>query len=154
MSFYTQLELWDTAGLERFCTLSSSYYSKAIATIVCYSLDNEESLSSAAQHILDAMQHTGTAPIFLCGNKVDRKPDNNFRCISSEEIDKFLMQFDGVIVQSYRISCKTGDGVDAMFSDISEYLHRRAVEKYNNSARVFLMPERDNAELRKNGSCC
>ena len=73
-SVAAQVDLWDTAGLERFESLSASYFTQAKAVIVCYSDDVESSVQALSQHILEATQLAQTALVFLCGNKADLHP--------------------------------------------------------------------------------
>lgn len=66
-----QLQLWDTGGMERIASVTSSYYKFAEAAILVFSLDNSSSFHILSQHLLDIVTYAENAKIFLCGNKSD-----------------------------------------------------------------------------------
>ncbi|KAB0798405.1 hypothetical protein PPYR_09398 [Photinus pyralis] len=66
-----KLQLWDTGGMERIASITSSYYKFAEAAIIVFSLDNSASFHSLSQHLLDVVTYAESAKIFLCGNKSD-----------------------------------------------------------------------------------
>lgn len=66
-----QLQLWDTGGMERIASVTSSYYKFAEAAILVFSLDNPSSFHILSQHLLDIVTYAENAKIFLCGNKSD-----------------------------------------------------------------------------------
>ena len=73
-----KVELWDTFGEERFRSLTGNYYSGSAAILVCYSLVDRKSVSSASQYIIDAVEQSGRSSmfcscpsVFLVGNKAD-----------------------------------------------------------------------------------
>jgi len=69
--FCLQLQLWDTGGMERVASITSSYYKFAEAAILVFSLDNPASFHVLSQHLLDIVTYAENAKIFLCGNKSD-----------------------------------------------------------------------------------
>jgi GTPase SAR1 family protein len=52
-----QLELCDTGGMERYNTLSISYFTAASAVIVCYSLVDRASFSAVRYHLDEAVDN-------------------------------------------------------------------------------------------------
>lgn len=66
-----QLQLWDTGGMERIASVTSSYYKYAEAAVLVFSLDNSSSFHVLSQHLLDIVTYAENAKIFLCGNKSD-----------------------------------------------------------------------------------
>lgn len=66
-----QLQLWDTGGMERVASVTSSYYKFAEAAILVFALDNSTSFHLLSQHLLDIVTYAENAKIFLCGNKSD-----------------------------------------------------------------------------------
>ena len=68
-----QLQLWDTGGMERVASITSSYYKFAEAAILVFALDNPDSFNILSQHLLDIVTYAENAKIFLCGNKYDLK---------------------------------------------------------------------------------
>ena len=65
--------MWDTGGMERVASITSSYYKFADAAILVFSLDSPESFNMVSQHLLDIVSYAENAKIYLCGNKSDLK---------------------------------------------------------------------------------
>lgn len=65
------MALWDTGGMERVASVTSSYYKFSEGAILVFSLDNASSFHALSQHLLDIVSYAETAKIFLCGNKSD-----------------------------------------------------------------------------------
>lgn len=115
-----KLQLWDTGGMERVASVTSSYYKFAEGAILVFALDNASSFHSLSQHLLDIVTYAENAKIFICGNKSDlegREPQ-----VSDAEMEAFCEQCHSLISATYKTSCKTGEGVEEMFRDISNIL--------------------------------
>lgn len=115
-----KLQLWDTGGMERVASITSSYYKFAEAAILVFSLDNPASFHVLSQHLLDVVTYAENAKIFLCGNKLDlvsQEPQ-----VTDADMDNFCEQCHNLISVTYKTSCKTGEGVEEMFADIAQHL--------------------------------
>ena len=80
------MQLWDTGGMERVASITSSYYKFSEAAVLVFSLDNPDSFNVLSQHLLDVVTYAENAKIFLCGNKYDLKSDI---CISDADMESF-----------------------------------------------------------------
>lgn len=116
-----KLQLWDTGGMERVASITSSYYKFSEAAILVFSLDNPVSFHVLSQHLLDIVTYAENAKIYLCGNKSDLVNDDAPQ-ISDADIEAFCEQCHSLIATTYRTSCKTGEGIEDMFSDIAAHL--------------------------------
>lgn len=114
-----KLQLWDTGGMERVASITSSYYKFAEAAILVFSFDNPDSFNILSQHLLDIVSYAENAKIFLCGNKIDLI---NQVYVTDADIDVFCEQCHNLISGVYRTSCKTGQGIEEMFTDIARQL--------------------------------
>uniref|UniRef100_A0A1A9VMK0 Uncharacterized protein n=3 Tax=Glossina TaxID=44049 RepID=A0A1A9VMK0_GLOAU len=115
-----KLQLWDTGGMERVASVTSSYYKFAEGAILVFALDNAASFHSLSQHLLDIVTYAENAKIFICGNKSDlegREPE-----VTDADVEAFCEQCHSLISATYKTSCKTGQGIEDMFSDISRIL--------------------------------
>jgi len=113
--------LWDTAGIERYASLSPNYYKQSSAIIICYATDNRLSLSSVANHVTVAESHGACVPpvYFLCGSRSDCvSPD----VVSSLDVDRVTSQLPVDVAACYTVSAATGRGVDHMFVDVARRL--------------------------------
>merc|ERR1712137_1138663 len=66
-----RIVLTDTAGQEKFRTLTSSFFRNASAMIFVYDITNEESFKNVEGHFQDGSRYTKQALRFLVGNKAD-----------------------------------------------------------------------------------
>ncbi|XP_039280059.1 ras-related protein Rab-19 [Nilaparvata lugens] len=115
-----RLQLWDTGGMERVASITSSYYKFAEAAILVFALDNAASFHVLSQHLLDIVSYAENAKIFLCGNKSDL--EGQTPQVTEADMENFCEQCHNLISATYKTSCKTGEGVDEMFADIAQHL--------------------------------
>eukprot|EP00095_Tigriopus_kingsejongensis_P009842 maker-scaffold21_size687808-snap-gene-5.37 protein:Tk09842 transcript:maker-scaffold21_size687808-snap-gene-5.37-mRNA-1 annotation:"ras-related protein rab-30" len=114
-----KLQLWDTGGMERVASITSSYYKHSEAAILVFALDRPDSFHVLSQHLLDIVTYAENAKIFLCGNKFDLK---SRILVTDGEMEVFSEQCHNLMSGMYKTSCKTGDGVSEMFQDIATQL--------------------------------
>lgn len=87
-----QLQLWDTGGMERVASVTSSYYKFAEAAILVFALDNSTSFHLLSQHLLDIVTYAENAKIFLCGNKSDL--ESNSPQVTNAEMEQFWYTYN------------------------------------------------------------
>jgi len=111
-----KLIITDTAGQERFRTLTSSYYRNADAIIVVYDVTDAESFTDVESHISEGSRYSQRSEKFLVGNKIDLDPN---RVISTDQgkalADKHNIQFA-------ETSAKEGTDVDKLFDAVAKRL--------------------------------
>ncbi|EDV96062.1 ras-related protein YPTC6 [Drosophila grimshawi] len=150
-----KLQLWDTGGMERVASVTSSYYKFAEGAILVFALDNAASFHSLSQHLLDIVTYAENAKIFICGNKSDlegREPE-----VSDEEVEAFCEQCHSLISATYKTSCRTGNGIEAMFQDISRQLvqaNRSKMELQELERQSFQIDKANEPELNEEASAC
>nr|6HUF_A Chain A, Ras-related protein Rab-27A [Homo sapiens]6HUF_B Chain B, Ras-related protein Rab-27A [Homo sapiens]6HUF_C Chain C, Ras-related protein Rab-27A [Homo sapiens]6HUF_D Chain D, Ras-related protein Rab-27A [Homo sapiens]6HUF_E Chain E, Ras-related protein Rab-27A [Homo sapiens]6HUF_F Chain F, Ras-related protein Rab-27A [Homo sapiens]6HUF_G Chain G, Ras-related protein Rab-27A [Homo sapiens]6HUF_H Chain H, Ras-related protein Rab-27A [Homo sapiens]6HUF_I Chain I, Ras-related protein len=68
-----KLQLWDTAGLERFRSLTTAFFRDAMGFLLLFDLTNEESFLNVRNWISQLKTHaySENPDIVLCGNKSD-----------------------------------------------------------------------------------
>ena len=52
-----KLQLWDTGGMERVASITSSYYKYSEAAILVFALDRPDTFHVLAQHLLDIVTY-------------------------------------------------------------------------------------------------
>ena len=97
-----RLQLWDTAGQEKFRSLAPMYYRSANVAILFFDLTNLESFQALNQWATELEEKImGEIKLFLVGNKVDLVDD---RKVTQEEADEFCKNHN--MVQYYETSAK------------------------------------------------
>ncbi|XP_031830297.1 ras-related protein Rab-18-B isoform X2 [Nomia melanderi] len=108
-----QLSIWDTAGEERFRTLSPSYYRNAQGAILVYDVTKEDTFKKLEKWLseLDTYSHKEDIVKMVVGNKIDL-PD---RKISTQEGLEFARRHQTLYIES---SAKSADGINYAFEEL------------------------------------
>ncbi|EAY22920.1 small GTP-binding protein, putative [Trichomonas vaginalis G3] len=138
------MQIWDTAGQEKYRSLGPIYYRNASAGIAVYDTTNPDSLEGLQQWITDFKRHTDQPLLFIVGNKIDiaTTDANGLR----EEAQPFAYR-NGA--QLFLASAKTGEGVKEMFKSVFTEL----VKSGKLSVMEKSKPQVQNKE-NQSGGCC
>lgn len=109
-----KLALWDTAGAERFRSLTPSFYRKSLGAILVYDVTNRESLAKLEIWFTELENYTDYPNLatIVVGNKID-----NERVISRDEGSKFARKHRSLFIET---SAKHDKFVADVFKDIVE----------------------------------
>lgn len=69
-----KIQTWDCAGLEKFASITASYYRGAHAALIVYDVSDPTSYMSVKKWVADVRHHKPDTLIFIVGNKSDLKP--------------------------------------------------------------------------------
>jgi Ras-related protein Rab-8A len=123
-----KLIIHDTAGQERFKSLSRNYIKKANGILVVFDVTNKQSFLNIENWIKCAKEEiTKKIPIFLVGNKSDLVDK---REIQTEDGENMAEEFG---VKFYETSCENGNNVEKCFTDLALEITRNLKEKENSS---------------------
>lgn len=112
------LGIWDTAGSERYATMSRMYYRHARAAIVCYSIIDRETFDTARHWISELLDTEEDCKIYLCGTKLDLVEEDSSRRAVTKENTRTLA--DDLSADFFETSSKTGENIDSLFSKIAK----------------------------------
>ena len=144
-----RVKLTDTAGQERFGSLSSNYLKKANGIILIYDITSRESfeaLNNWADEIKEKSKSDEARPIILIGNKLDLEGN---RCISKEEGENFAKNNCGGI-NFYETSCKNGENVENAINDLVSQVYNKYSGNNLNEGNNIKM----NGNNEKKKKCC
>jgi small GTP-binding protein len=109
------IEVWDTAGSERYHSIILSFFKNASAVGVVYDLASRPTFSRVDFWIELARENAPPGvPLFLVGNKADL---SETRMVSGEEGK--LKSLEDKLAGFAETSAKTGEGIDTLFSMIA-----------------------------------
>lgn len=134
------LELIDTAGQERFRSLTRSYYTQASIAIFVFDVTSSQSFESLRLFYRDLTDANGSAKIVLAGNKVDLE---NQRQVSNEEIKKYADDLDCTY---FLTSAITGANINELF----DYVADMATECITPITKIDITPN----ENQDKSNCC
>lgn len=138
-----KIQIWDTAGQEKFRSITKTYYRCADAIIVIFDLSNPESFN--LQGWIDQIKILNeNATIFLVGNKSDLNKE-----VTKE---KALELANNNNINYIECSAKTSQNINKLFDEIIDVLYKEGLK--NNT----LKKRRDIVEFKKKNffdkGCC
>ena len=103
-------QIWDTAGQDRYKSLTRIYYQSADIVLLCYDISNLKSFESLQFWIKDVKSYCNNPliKIFLIGNKIDIK--------HKEILETHLNKYQNF--KSYQISTKTNQNFNTFQNDL------------------------------------
>jgi small GTP-binding protein len=110
-----KLQIWDTAGEEKYRAMTQFYYRKAAGAVVVFGLDDRESYNDVKVWIDDVREVQPNIVIVVAGNKSDIDPDD--RAVGIHEVDEFV---DDLGVGYIEVSALDGSNVDMLFQDVAQ----------------------------------
>jgi Ras-related protein Rab-1A len=151
-----KLQLWDTAGTEKFKSITTGYYRGANAAFIVFDLTSRKSFESVSEWIENYYKYSNPdyeRHVILIGNKSDLK---NERIITEDEIDDFAKLNK---IKYFETSAKNGENIDESFLFIADKLMKDADEKgilYNEkSGNINDQNLKNNAvDINGGNRCC
>jgi small GTP-binding protein len=110
------MQIWDTAGQEKYRALAPMYYRSADIALLVYDVTQRESFDALAQWC-DELAEKGPSnlQLIVVGNKIDLKSD---RVIQSDAGQAFAGLHNARYYQE--VSAKTGDGIIELFEKAAD----------------------------------
>lgn len=116
--------LWDTAGHERFKSLTSSYYRGADCVIIVFDLNNYDSFKDLEFWMEEIRNNTTNILCYLVGNKSDLE-----KKVESIEIEEFIIKHK---INNYiEISAKNNININNLFNNILSKIYNLKKEEDN-----------------------
>ena len=112
-----KLQLWDTAGTEKFRSITTGYYRGADAAFVVFDLSSKSSFKNLNEWIESYYKYSNPdveKNVILIGNKSDLIDK---REVAKEEIEKFIKDNN---INYFETSAKDGKNIDECFTFIAE----------------------------------
>ena len=102
-----KVQLWDTAGQDKFRAITRNYYKGASGIILIFDVTNINSYENIKKWIIEIKEEiSDKVSIVLIGNKIDNV---NGRKITREQGDKLAGEIG---VKFFETSAKTGEGIN------------------------------------------
>jgi small GTP-binding protein len=117
-----KLEIFDTAGLDKFRSVASNYYQNASGVMIVYDVTDENSFVNVEKYLQELKFFIPPdAEILLVGNKADLA-DQGERRVEFEEADQFASKMG---LSIFEVSAKTGLNINASFVELSEKMREK-----------------------------
>jgi small GTP-binding protein len=142
------LQIWDTAGHERFRSLAPMFYRGATCALLVYAIIDEASFSDVKSWADEIKQQTDSAPkLFLVGNKSDLETQ---RAVTTARGEALATELDACFCE---VSARTGNGIDELFVRVAEEVVKRLKDLAVTAPRKSVL-EDDGARKKKKSGCC
>ena len=143
------LRIWDSAGQERFRSITQQFFKNADGIILVYDVTNEETFKQIHQWIEDIQKNKlQRTKVFLVGNKID---DEEKRVVQKETAETFAKEQE---FEYFETSAKVGTGIEEMFAKISEQLYKIKKEYRDTDEEHSLKLDDKPAKKKCKGGCC
>ena len=121
-----KLQIWDTAGHEKFRTITTSYYKSAQAIIILYDITQKTSFDHIKNWIteIDKFGKQGVLKVIV-GNKLDLESN---RKIPKKDAENLALKYG---VKLWEVSAKDNTNIEKLFSDTINCLLERHLKAIN-----------------------
>ena len=128
-----RLRIFDTAGQERYKSVSASFIKKADGVILIYDIGDLESFE-AVENWIKSIREIGKdkLPIILVGNKCDLSDDK--RMISLKEGQDKADEFN---IPFYETSCKEGINIKEVFEKLIDDIIEKGSKNINREYKIL-----------------
>eukprot|EP01129_Flabellula_baltica_P004585 TRINITY_DN15_c1_g1_i1.p1 TRINITY_DN15_c1_g1~~TRINITY_DN15_c1_g1_i1.p1 ORF type:complete len:196 (-),score=48.76 TRINITY_DN15_c1_g1_i1:42-629(-) len=108
-----KLQIWDTAGHEKFRTMTSSYYRGSHGILIVYDISNRDSFKNVTKWISETENYAPeNNQMIVVGNKSDLGE----RAVQYEEGEALALSF-GLLFKE--VSAKDNHNIDELFQDLA-----------------------------------
>uniref|UniRef100_A0A6A7G261 Ras-related protein Rab-22A-like n=1 Tax=Hirondellea gigas TaxID=1518452 RepID=A0A6A7G261_9CRUS len=124
------MQVWDTAGQEKYRSLAPLYYRNAVAAMLVFDITCASSFAEVQAWTRDLLNNVPSELVLvLLGNKLDLESQ---REVARETALNFAAQIYAVYFET---SALTSDGVEAAFEHIGLVMGKQAVEHLKQTGR-------------------
>ena len=154
-----KLQLCDTAGQEKFRSITQAYYRDSHLIVLVYAVDDKKTFENIQSWVEDVKNNTNGNPKFLLvGNKCDLEDK---RQVSTDEAKKYAKDNE---INFIEVSAKEGTNIEKMFNSIIQELledmEKEEISYYNkynntnNSEQKDLLDDKDIYDIKNKKNFC
>eukprot|EP01016_Furgasonia_blochmanni_P005811 TRINITY_DN12295_c0_g2_i2.p1 TRINITY_DN12295_c0_g2~~TRINITY_DN12295_c0_g2_i2.p1 ORF type:complete len:220 (-),score=35.12 TRINITY_DN12295_c0_g2_i2:124-783(-) len=145
------LQIWDTAGQDRFRAITTSYYKKADGIMLAYDVTNRESFDSLTGWLQDIEKLArADVDLLFVGNKSDLL---DLRQVSCEEGLSIAKKYGTDMIET---SAKSSSNIKLAFDILVRAIHSKRVKlalSRERSTRLTVESDHSKSEAKKT-TCC
>jgi small GTP-binding protein len=143
------LQIWDTAGQEKFRTLAPMYYRGSIVALLVFSLVDEPSLGDVRNWASEMRGTVEEMPVlFVVGNKCDLTDERRVEARVAEALAEELG------ATYCEVSAKSGVGIEELFLRIAEEALKRLQGSHDGAQPKVEISTAPVKEKKKKGGLC
>ena len=144
-----ELQLFDTAGQEKFRSLSKSYFRNTDAVLFVFAINNKKSFEDIENWVnIFRDNYYLNIPLFLIENKNDLN-----REVNENLIDDFLEKNKNFRFKSTSASLNNDNSINELFQELGEILYKNYINSMDNTTqkKKFIL---ETKKKKKLPYCC
>ena len=139
-----KVQIWDTAGEERYRSITNAYYKGAKGSLLVYDITNKKSFENVEKWISDLKANADEdISMILLGNKTDLEDK---RVVSTEEGKNKAEFYNLTFMET---SALNGNNIQEAFNELIMDVYKRNHELLENQAKVEIIRDKKTIELDK-----
>ncbi len=149
-----ELNIWDTAGEEKYHALAPIFYRGADGAVITFDCTRIETFKKAGEWFKELNDFAENNPtIILVGNKTDLVN----KCISNDDARELAKKYNGLFLE---VSALSGLNINEIFSTLAlEIYHNKMknVKKKKKQNKIILEEKNDDDKIiiqQKKKGCC
>ena len=159
-----KFEIWDTAGQEKYRSLTTMFYKDANAAVMVYDVTRKDSFEEIKNYWSNQIKDSSPENIILAiaANKSDLI---ELEAVDEGEARNFAKELNAIFVTT---SAKSSEGINSLFEEIAKKYsgatnvtikadedveEPQAQEQKNNNGIKIENPGKDNKKQKKKGFC-
>jgi len=129
-----KFEIWDTAGQEKYRSLTTMFYKDANAAVMVYDVTRKDSFEEMKNYWANQIKDNSPENIILAiaANKSDLIEQET---VDEEEARNFAKELNAIFVTT---SAKSSEGINSLFEEIAK--------KYSGATNITIKEEEDGDE--------
>ena len=114
-----KLQIWDTAGQDRFRAITKNYYKGSHGIILIYDVTNLQTFENVKTWVSQIREEaSNNVVIYIAANKIDMEAE---RKVTKEEGEKLAQELEFPFVET---SAKSGININETFDDLVERIDK------------------------------
>jgi Rab family protein len=143
---YVKAQIWDTAGQEKYKSITSHHYRKAVGALLVYDITRKSTFVDCIKWYNELKNYCERdCVICLIGNKNDIKK----REVTFEEGKNFSIKYKTIFFET---SAKNKESVNECFEELLQQIYN--VKRRNNNITDSVILKKEIFDKNKNEGCC
>ena len=139
-----KVQIWETAGEERYRSITNAYYKGAKGSLLIYDITNKKSFENVEKWISDLKANADEdISMILLGNKTDLEDK---RVVTTEEGKNKAELYKFAFMET---SALNGSNIEKAFNELIMDVYKRNHELLENQAKVEIIRDKKTIELDK-----
>eukprot|EP00823_Brevimastigomonas_motovehiculus_P004412 TRINITY_DN290_c0_g1_i1.p1 TRINITY_DN290_c0_g1~~TRINITY_DN290_c0_g1_i1.p1 ORF type:complete len:207 (+),score=44.89 TRINITY_DN290_c0_g1_i1:111-731(+) len=144
--------IWDTAGEEKFDSLTNYYCRQARAAVICYDITSYTTFQSLQKWVSKVLtQAEEGCSMIIVGNKLDLVEENSsLRKVETEEAKRYAISINASFIE---VSARSGKNVNEAFSQVIADCYEKQAAAINSKDKKDTLTL-SSVDSQKKSGCC